>query len=136
MYISHFFQFFIDPLQLSRHLSGVGVEQLLPSTSNSLLLLVLLKNETRNHSIVSYLMMANDIAESARRNTVGGLLHLFHPDTKNMARKLERINEKLVRHELSVQFNKTCIKEKMLPKYTYIRNKDFHIIWPHCRLRR
>ena len=82
---------------------------LLPSTYNSLLLLVLFKSETRNGSIVSYLMMANGIAESARIETFGGLLHLFHPDTRKMARQLERINEKLVRHELSVQFNKTCI---------------------------
>ena len=49
--------------------------------------------------------MADGHAESARNETFGGLLHQFHPDIKKMARKLERIEQKLVRQESSVQFN-------------------------------
>ena len=53
--------------------------------------------------------MADIHAESARKETFGGLLHQFHPDIKKMARKLERIEQKLVRQESSVQFNETYI---------------------------
>ena len=52
-------------------------------------------------------MMAH--AETAREKAFGGLLHQFHPDIKKMARQLEKIEQKLVGQESSVEFNKTYI---------------------------
>ena len=60
--------------------------------------------------------MADRHAESAPKETFGGLLHQFHPHIKKMARQLERIEQKLVQQELSVEFNKTCLKEKNAAK--------------------
>ena len=43
----------------------------------------------------------------------------FHLDIVPLIRRLERINEKICRNEVSILFNQTCLKEKMLISYTH-----------------
>ena len=50
----------------------------------------------------------------------GTLLNLFRPDVKRLQQKLEQINFKRSRNEVSIIFDQTCLKEKMLPIYIYI----------------
>ena len=71
-------------------------------------------------------MMAQRHAESAREENFGGLLHQFHPDIKKMARQLERIEQKLVRQESSVEFNTTY-------KYTVLMSQPTRIFM-HTRM--
>ena len=54
-------------------------------------------------------MMALRSAESTRDLNFGGLIHEFHPNIKKLARKLEKITNKIVKQETSVLFNSTCI---------------------------
>ena len=44
----------------------------------------------------------------------------FQPDVKLHIQRLEQINCKIYRTEMSVSFNQTCLKEKILLIYIYI----------------
>ena len=58
-------------------------------------------------------------------------LHIFFfihksnpPNTIKVIREFERIQKKICRHKISIMFNKICINEEMLPKYTYFKLHD------------
>ena len=42
------------------------------------------------------------------------------PDEKKKIRRIEKINKKITFVKSSLVFNRTCIKENLLPKYTNI----------------
>ena len=79
-----------------------------------------------NKSYISFvtdspLMMAQSRAESTRGTyNYGQYLNQFPPNTIKVIREFERIQKKICRHKMSIMFNEICIKEEMLPKYTYI----------------
>ena len=54
---------------------------------------------------------------STKRTTLGKTLIQFSPEIKSLVRKLEKTLIKCKRKTASVVFNKTCLKENMLPKY-------------------
>ena len=65
--------------------------------------------------------MAQSRAESTRDTyNYGQYLNQFPPNTIKVIREFERIQKKICRHKMSIMFNEICIKEEMLPKYTYI----------------
>ena len=57
-------------------------------------------------------MMAYERSESARDN-FGKFIHQFQPETKTLLRKLERIQIKLYRLNVSLLFNQTCLNERL-----------------------
>ena len=71
------------------------------------------------------LMMAQD--------NFGKFINQFQPENKILIRKLERILNKLYRQNLSLLFNQTCLKERLLPnnKYTYIYIYIYIYIYCH-----
>ena len=66
-------------------------------------------------------MMAYEGSESAQDN-FGKFIHQFQPETKTLIRKLKRIFIRLYRQSLSLLFNETCLNERLMLKYIYIRN--------------
>ena len=56
----------------------------------------------------------------------GAFLNSFHPDVKHLIRRLEWINYRISRSEVSVVFSQTCLKEKTLHIYIYIY---IHVYW-------
>ena len=52
-------------------------------------------------------------------NNYGKYINQFLPKTIKSIRQYERINKKICRQKMSIMFNKICINEVMLPKYTY-----------------
>ena len=66
-------------------------------------------------------MMAQSRAESTRDTyKYGQYINQFSPNTIKVIQELERIQNKLCRHKMSIMFNEICINEEMLPEYTYI----------------
>ena len=55
---------------------------------------------------------------------LGELLGRLDVSDKSNFRKLERLNEKLEKLKIGLQFNKTCLKEGLLPKFTNINLHD------------
>ena len=49
----------------------------------------------------------------------GAFFNLFHPDVKQLIQRLEWLNYKIGRSNMSVQIYQTCLKEKMSPIYIY-----------------
>ena len=62
---------------------------------------------------------------------LGTLLFNLSPSQKSLIRKYENLNKKLINARNAVVFNKTCIKENLLPNYTdtsiYIWILQIHI---------
>jgi len=54
----------------------------------------------------------------------GNLLYPLPNQTKCLIRNIERTNRKIINCQFSLIFNRTCIKEKLLPCYTNIRLHD------------
>ena len=55
----------------------------------------------------------------------GQLFHMVNnPDIISKIRKLEGFNKKLISQEYGILFNKTCLNEGLLPKYTNFRLHD------------
>ena len=54
------------------------------------------------------------------RESFGVLLNSLNPENKSRVRHLERLDRKIVNCSYAVKFNKTCINENLLPKYTDI----------------
>ena len=50
----------------------------------------------------------------------GNLLFNLQCEERTSVRKVESLNKKLITSQLAVIFNKICIKENLLPKYTDI----------------
>ena len=66
-------------------------------------------------------MMAQSWAESTWEiNNYGRYINQFLPNIMKSIRQYEKINKKICRQKISIMFNKICINEEMLPKYTYI----------------
>ena len=49
----------------------------------------------------------------------GQYINQFPPKTIKVIREFERIQKKICSHKMCIMFNKICINEEMLPKYTY-----------------
>ena len=63
--------------------------------------------------------MSSDDDETGRES-IGVLLNSLNPENKSRVRYLERLDRKIVNCSYAVKFNKTCINENLLPKYTDI----------------
>ena len=48
----------------------------------------------------------------------------FNSEIKCIIRKIEKLNNKQIAAKYGVLFNKTCLNEGLLPKYTNIRTHD------------
>ena len=55
---------------------------------------------------------------------LGELLHDLPIETKKTARSIEQTNRKLSKAKSAVLFNRQCLNEDILPKYTNIRPHD------------
>ena len=53
---------------------------------------------------------------------IGQLIFHLPAEKKQKIRKIEKINKKIASVKSSLVFNRTCIKENLLPKYTNIYN--------------
>ena len=61
--------------------------------------------------------MGDDIPETGW-TSIGTILKKYCPDIRSLIRKEEKLLNKIAKKTVSVVFNQTCIKEKLLPKYT------------------
>ena len=52
--------------------------------------------------------------------TLGELLYSIPTEKRKLFRKLESIEKKIINNKWSILFNKTCVKNHMLPKYVNI----------------
>ena len=50
----------------------------------------------------------------------GNFLYQFHQETIKRTRELEKIYKQLSKSKNAVAFNKTCLNENILPKYSNI----------------
>ena len=57
-------------------------------------------------------------------NPLGNLLFGLPEENKRTIRQFEKVTLKINSTELAVIFNKTCIREGILPKYTNLRLHD------------
>ena len=53
-------------------------------------------------------------------NTYVNLIMELSPDKRNIFRKYENLKRKIIKAKWSNVFNKTCIREDLLPNYTRI----------------
>ena len=49
------------------------------------------------------------------------LLHAAPADLKKMFRDLEKIKKKLINNNWSIRFNTICMKENIMPNYSYLK---------------
>ncbi|XP_043202779.1 uncharacterized protein LOC122370895 [Amphibalanus amphitrite] len=54
----------------------------------------------------------------------GNILHSHEPEPRQCIRRLESLNKKKISAHYAVVFNKTCIKENLLPNYSNLRLHD------------
>ena len=52
----------------------------------------------------------------------GELLFALPDELKNLYRNLERVSRKLIMCNWSLKFNRTCLLENLLPKYSKLEN--------------
>ena len=52
------------------------------------------------------------------------LLHAAPADLKKMFRDLEKIKKKLINNNWSIRFNTICMKENIMPNYSYFKLHD------------
>ena len=71
------------------------------------------------------LMMADKKSEYARDN-FGKFIYQFHPETKTLIRKLEKILIKLYRQNVSLLFNQTCLNERLYTNTHTQTHTDTH----------
>ena len=64
--------------------------------------------------------MASDDVETGRNDNFSVLINTLPPDKRSQVRYLERLNKKIANCSYSVKFNKTCIMENLMPKFTNI----------------
>ena len=65
--------------------------------------------------------MAQSQAESTRDTcNYGQCINQFPQNMIKVIWEFERIQKKICRHKMSIMFNKICINEEMVRKYTYI----------------
>ena len=65
----------------------------------------------------------------------GELLARLTTQTRAIVRKLEKLNYRSVQSSFGIKFNRTCIKEDILPKFTEIRIHDPRVRYEDCTLR-
>ena len=67
-------------------------------------------------------MMPNDMAKRVENYhddlNLGGILFMLPTEIKNKIRKLEKAHNVFINNKYGIIFNETCIKERLLPKYT------------------
>ena len=63
------------------------------------------------------------LADNKYMNT-GDLIFDLPQQTKHLIRQLEQTRKKLTKTKYSLAFNKTCLKEDVLPNYTNIKTHD------------
>jgi hypothetical protein len=51
--------------------------------------------------------------------SIGNLIFDLPVQTKNIVRYIEKTNKKIANKTNSLVFNETCLKEEILPTYTY-----------------
>ena len=66
----------------------------------------------------------DDIRKYRNMSSFGVLLSRLTPTLKSQTRKLEKLEKKQANCISGVTFLSTCIKEKLLPKFTDIRSYD------------
>ena len=54
----------------------------------------------------------------------GNILQQHRPESKKCVRLLEQLNKKITNAYYAVEFNRTCIRENLLPKYSNVRLHD------------
>ena len=54
----------------------------------------------------------------------GELLYTVPDDLKSLFRSLEKISKKIIMSKWSLKFNRTCLTENILPKYSNFKNHD------------
>ena len=65
---------------------------------------------------------------------IGDLISEVNENAKHIIRSLEKTQKKLVNVNNSVIFNKTCLEQGLLPKYSYVRLHDPAIRERQCTL--
>ena len=64
------------------------------------------------------MMTTEEAFESARADSMGSILFQLDPNIRKRARRLEKIQIKIMKNKCSVLFNNTCLQNNLLPKYT------------------
>ena len=61
--------------------------------------------------------------------TIGELLFQCDNETKNIFRKYEQINKKIIESKWSKNFNEICLNEDLWPTYTnFITNENLNLL--------
>ena len=72
--------------------------------------------------------MLNVVSETRRNDlkdfNFGQLLSLLSNENKKKFRRLEKLKENFIKNKFGIIFNKTCLNEGLLPKYTNLRVHD------------
>ena len=69
----------------------------------------------------------------------GELIYLQPENLKKLIRKIENLEKKLANARVAILFNKTCLNENILPKFTNIYKRvliSLHICRHHQNLRK
>ena len=64
------------------------------------------------------LMMTENIVKSIWAEDMGQFLYHLDPNTRKITRRLEKLQLKIINKQRSIVFNKTCLNNNLLPKYT------------------
>ena len=62
----------------------------------------------------------------------GALLHRLNTSNKSLVRNLEKIYKKQVQVSYGLMFNRTCLLENILPKYTNLRSTNPGLRYEDC----
>ena len=57
-------------------------------------------------------------------DSFGNIVFSLPPTEKKLARKIENLEKKIINAKFAVSFNRKCIQENLLPKFTNIRLHD------------
>ena len=77
-------------------------------------------------------MIGNDRNRSPELNCFGNLLFSLDFQQRVLVWNLEKLHRKKIQSSFGVTFNKTCLNENLLPKYTDIRNCHPGILYGDC----
>ena len=80
-------------------------------------------------------MVGDDRNRSLELNIFGYLLFLLDSQQRFLVRNLEKLYRKKIQSSFVVTFNKTCLNENLLPKYTEIRTYHPGIRYGDCIIR-
>ena len=80
-------------------------------------------------------MVEDDRNRSPELNNFGNLLFSLDSQQRALVRSLEKLYRKKIQSSFGVTFNKTCLDEYLLPKYTEIRTYHPGIRYEDCTIR-